>query len=147
MTKRNWRPWAGAALLVWAGVLQVRHGSLLKRFQSMLIAIQRGFKGAASRHVCDQNLQRVSAPFSGGLNSSQALQAIAGDSQQRPSQLAPLASQAPSTRRSACVCLQWDFMRLKKDPRFREKFPEHSEGEDGERQVTVRLKTGSTPEL
>jgi hypothetical protein len=37
-------------------------------------------------------------------------------------------------------------MRLKKDPRFKEKFPEHFEGDADERQVTVRLKSGSQPE-
>ena len=37
---------------------------------------------------------------------------------------------------------QWDMMRLKKDPRFKEVFPEVVEEEQDEREVTVRLKGG-----
>lgn len=44
-----------------------------------------------------------------------------------------------------CVCLQWDMMRLKNDPRFKDKFPEHAAEQDeeqAERSVTVRLRSG-----
>ncbi|KAL4447503.1 hypothetical protein ABPG75_004722 [Micractinium tetrahymenae] len=41
--------------------------------------------------------------------------------------------------------LQWDMMRLKKDPRFKEKFPEHAakeEEDEPERSLAVRLRSG-----
>lgn len=38
---------------------------------------------------------------------------------------------------------QWDMMQLKKDPRFKEKFPEHAaKEEEEERSLTVRLRSG-----
>lgn len=41
--------------------------------------------------------------------------------------------------------LQWDMMQLKKDPRFKEKFPEHAANEEAEaeaeRSLTVRLRS------
>ncbi|KAI3429277.1 hypothetical protein D9Q98_005373 [Chlorella vulgaris] len=40
--------------------------------------------------------------------------------------------------------LQWDMRRLRKDPRFKEKFPEVAveEGGEDERRLSVRVKSG-----
>ena len=49
-------------------------------------------------------------------------------------------SHKQSARGLGSCRLQWNMLQMKKDPRFKEKFPDVEEEEEPE--ITIRLKTG-----
>ena len=52
----------------------------------------------------------------------------------------------PHYLHSCPLPVQWDMYRLKRDPRFKEKFPEHAADDAEAPSLTVRLKGGDEPE-
>lgn len=150
---KHWKPWAAVGLVGWAAVLQVSVQGSVYLCQAWKPAHYSAAQILLSASHWAAPVQPPARP-----GHRKVLKAAPD-----PRLGCPAHQCTPCRRRRCCLLdqaarsaaatppLQWDMYRLRRDPRFKEKFPEHALEEEAAADapastLTVRLRSGEPGE-